>query len=389
MPQAFLNNSIVILLTIVSVCSSPRPSLFVIAAGLLMVLCSYASFEDKTDRRITAVRLLLMGAYAVLSGSFIGFAVFLLADELRALYRVLVSIGLYLAVSALPAAQSGQTFAVTMIRAMLLASLLAALYAIKRAVFAVQNRQARDADRLRTSNLNELHARQLNEQLIRSHYMADKNARLLERENISRSIHNSVGHSITAAIMTLDAADLLYDVRPEDARKKMQDANERIRGSLDSIRRAVRLLDEDSPAIAAADLKGQMRDIIDNFQMDSERRVQFDFGELSDECPILHEHAEFLTGALEELLSNGVRHGRADFFTVLLTGDNAHIRLSVSDNGTSDFDGENSDRRIANGFGLKKMISYADRCGGKAEFANANGFRAVVELPLPSPTDKD
>ena len=41
----------------------------------------------------------------------------------------------------------------------------------------------------------------------------------------------------------------------EDARKRMNDANTRIRGSLESIRRAVRVLDEESAGIAADDLK--------------------------------------------------------------------------------------------------------------------------------------
>ena len=68
---------------------------------------------------------------------------------------------------------------------------------------------------IQNSNLNEMHEKRLNQELTKQNYLADKNARLVERENISRNIHNSVGHSITAAIMTLDAADMLYDVMVE------------------------------------------------------------------------------------------------------------------------------------------------------------------------------
>ena len=96
-----------------------------------------------------------------------------------------------------------------------------------------EKKNANEKQRVIQSNISELHEKRLNEQLIMQKIVDEKNARLLERENTSRNIHNSVGHSITAAIMTLDAADMLYDVRPEEARKKMNDANSRIRGSLE------------------------------------------------------------------------------------------------------------------------------------------------------------
>ena len=43
---------------------------------------------------------------------------------------------------------------------------------------------------------------------------------------------------------------------------------------------------------------------------------------------------------------------------------------------------ENEKKRLEQGFGLKKILSYAERCGGYAEFSNEDGFRSVVELPV-------
>jgi hypothetical protein len=54
----------------------------------------------------------------------------------------------------------------------------------------------------------------------------------------------------------------------------------------------------------------------------------------------------------------------------------------VSDNGTSDFSNANSNVKIENGFGLKKIISYTEKCGGMCGFCNENGFQSVVELPI-------
>ncbi|MDE6567524.1 MAG: hypothetical protein K2K70_07310 [Lachnospiraceae bacterium] len=246
----------------------------------------------------------------------------------------------------------------------------------------IEKRKASENEKLTASNISEMHEKRLNERLVMQNFLAEKNARLVERENISRNIHNSVGHSITAAIMTLDAADVLYDVRPEEARKRMNDANERIRGSLESIRRAVRVLDEDSTEILSGDLKCEMENIINEFVMDTSIRVEQDFSQLMDDIRIPHDHAVFLTGALQEMLTNGVRHGKASEFVVILFGDTAHIRIEVSDNGQSDFDSRNSESRIEKGFGIRKIISYVEKCGGKTVFVNNNGFKGMIELPI-------
>lgn len=230
--------------------------------------------------------------------------------------------------------------------------------------------------------VNEMYEKKLNQELTIKNYLADKNARLEERENISRNIHNSVGHSITAAIMTLEAADLLFDTAPEKAREKLNLAKERIHGSLASIRHAVRVLDEETTLVSMEDFTAQLLAITDNFCMDTTLQILNDFSHAGDNLSLPHEHAEFLTGALEELLSNGVRHGKATRFTVHLITDSGHIKLKVSDNGTSDFSKTNEEEKIRQGFGLKKLISYAGRCGGTASFENKTGFTAELTLPV-------
>ncbi len=63
-------------------------------------------------------------------------------------------------------------------------------------------------------------------------------------------------------------------------------------------------------------------------------------------------------------------------------GDSGHVKLVVSDYGYSDFSAFNRNQRIENGFGLKKMIAYAEKCGGKTKLENNNGFKLTVELPV-------
>lgn len=232
------------------------------------------------------------------------------------------------------------------------------------------------------SAINELNQKKMNSELLMKNYLADKNARFEERENISRNIHNSVGHTITAAILTLDAADMLYDTQPERAREKMCAANEKIHGSLDAIRHAVRVLDADTTFVSVIDLIFMLKEVFNNFIIDTQIRIRDNFDNIKDNIMISHEHTEFLTGAVGEALSNGVRHGKADLFTVILTFDSNHLQISITDNGVSDFSIDNQNERIKNGFGLKKISSYLSKCGGKVEFVNVNGFKITMSLPL-------
>lgn len=401
---ALFNNFFVIIMTLVCVMKASNPVIFLMSAGLLMIFIT----AEEMNVNMTAAKLIAAVCFAF-SGSF--FAAFIIAavmDRLSPVKRALLSIFLYSAFFAYRAISGaeetdGRNMALFLLRLVLIFILTLLPSFAKQLLLSFKKKAEADRDIIRKSNISEIHERQLNYELAKQNFLAEKNARLVERENISRNIHNSVGHSITAAIMTLDAADMLYDVKPDEARKKMNDANERIRGSLDSIRRAVRTLDEEGKPVPLSDLISDFNGIIDEFVMDTRIKVdriwKYDNDSLTtkgiDENSdallkqgvphgqgIPHEHAEFLTGVLQELLTNGVKHGNADYFIVTLTGDSAHLKLSVKDNGHSDFNEENSRLKIENGFGIKKIQSYAKRMGGKTEFRNDDGFRAAVELPL-------
>ena len=380
MTYAILDDIIIIMLTIVSVFTSRFLGLFIVAAGLLMVLKTYETFMEDRSKALFVLDFILVTIFAVLSGGFAGFIVFYLLKMVREYVRVILGVGLFLTAAWI--LYKDMSLAMWIVKNLLLVTAFLILMLFPYLMECIEKRKVQENEKLTASNISEMLEKRLNEQLVMQGFMAEKNARLVERENISRNIHNSVGHSITAAIMTLEAADELYDVRPEEARKRMNDARERIHGSLESIRRAVRVLDEDDVEILAGDLKCEMENIINEFVMDTNICVNQNFGQLVEDIRIPHDHAVFLTGALQEMLTNGVKHGNADEFVVILLGDIAHVRLEVLDNGNSDFDLSNGKSRIENGFGIKKIISYVEKCGGKTAFVNDNGFRGMVELSI-------
>jgi len=380
MLHTIIDNLIIVLLTLLCVFRCSNPAWFIIVAGVLMVITTMTSLDEDKGKVAFIIRFFVVLLYALLSQSLVGFVAFYLLDELKNSVRLIASVALYIIINMLIIKEPATAHII--VGAIILAVSLAIVLGIKLMFAKYEERKIADKNILMRSNISEMHEKRANRELLKQSYLAQKNARLLERENISRNIHNSVGHSITAAVMTLDAADMLYDVKPEDARKKMNEANERIRGSLESIRQAVRVLDSETDGVIASDLKAAMKDIVKEFVMDTSIEADELYQELPDEVNVSHEHSEFLTGVLMELLTNGVKHGTATYFKVVLKGDAGHIRLSVEDNGNSDYNVENSQLKLQQGFGLKKIVSYVQRCGGEATFANEDGFKAVVELPM-------
>lgn len=371
---------IITFLAILGLFYSKAPVFLIMAAAVLMILITYQSICEEKEKGIIMADLALMSVFAVLSGNFTGFLVFFFLKDIKVSVRICIGTLLFLFVQLVIYRNMPVAMCILLTIVLIFSFLaLGLLYGIMEQA---EKRKIKENERVTASNISELHEKRLNKQLVMQKFVDERNARLLERENISRNIHNSVGHSITAAIMTLDAADMLYDVKPDEARKKVQDANNRIRDSLASIRRAVRVLDDDNAELTAGELKAELDTLITKFIMDTGIEIYQSDKELEDDTKLPHDYVVFLTGVLQEALTNGVKHGHASEFVVFLTGDSAHVKLVVSDNGYSDFSAFNRNQRIENGFGLKKMIAYAEKCGGKTKLENNNGFKLTVELPV-------
>lgn len=368
-----------IALIIWAVVESPYPYYCILAASLLLILFSIRSLNE-TENLILQIGQLLLSMLFCISAS--GFLCFLLFIEFRSSkwkrFRIFLPAILFAAISF---AGQKRRLAEVIVQVLCLVVLSAVIYGIEALVDNYIDAKSQIAQTVTITAVNEMYQRKLNQELRLKNYLIDKNARLEERETISRNIHNRVGHSITAAIMTLDAADMLLATQPEQAREKINIANERIHEGLESIRHAVRVLDTGIVYVSTVDFIRELQEIIDNFVMDTQIKIRTDFPEQSEQ-QIPHEHTEFLTGALQELLTNGVKHGRADFFEVSVIMDSGHIRLSVSNNEKNSIQKKTQGSLIEQGYGLKKIVSYVQRCGGTTYITDDNGWRTEITLPF-------
>ncbi|MCR2806593.1 sensor histidine kinase [Paenibacillus soyae] len=202
---------------------------------------------------------------------------------------------------------------------------------------------------------------------------------LEERNRIAYEIHDVVGHTLTAAIVQLEATKTLAERDGGIPEGKLDMLSGLVRKGLDDIRKSVRLLKtEEAPALS---LEESLRELIQYTEDTMDIRVEADIriphgfalGKLSEQV---------LYHALQEGLTNGIRHGRCSRFrfTLQLEGELLKFRL-VSDGEPF---GEASP-----GFGLSAMKERAELLGGTVSIRSSSaddgspcGCELSIELPV-------
>lgn len=180
-----------------------------------------------------------------------------------------------------------------------------------------------------------------------------------ERNRIAREIHDTAGHSMTTVIMQTEAAKLLIDDDPAEAKNRIISANVQARNALEQMRESVHLL---AGRVQTKPLKDEVEEIIAATIDGTDLKARFDLDDVHPSAEVYR----FIVNSLKELLSNGIRHGKATAFYVELKGGDG-ISLLVSDNG-----GGVSDD-VKEGFGLRGIRENAEKLGGTCNFTSEDG----------------
>ena len=213
-----------------------------------------------------------------------------------------------------------------------------------------------------------------NEKLIKANAELKTVAVLEERQRIAKDIHDTAGHSITTVIMQTEAAKLVIDSDPEDAKRKILAANLQAKHALEELRESVHLL---SGTEAKPTPKEALMRIIHESSDGTDITIRSDI----DDIPLCDAKTRFLCNSLKEGISNGLRHGGANAFWFELKKKDHDLRFLLSDNG------KGADlTRMQEGFGLSGMHRRAESLGGTVWFEaeEGEGFEIHILLPCDS-----
>ncbi|QGQ97909.1 sensor histidine kinase [Paenibacillus psychroresistens] len=213
-----------------------------------------------------------------------------------------------------------------------------------------------------------------NEQLRIASIELERKAKLQERTRISREIHDSVGHTLTSAITGLQTATHAIGKSHYSLAIEMIDrTKDSILRGLDDVRTSVHLLRENIPG---DHFIPELTALLDETR--KQTNVQIDY-EIDTTMPELTPMIELtIYRALQEGLTNGIRHGSSTFFQFSLTYRAEHIQFILSDNGETS-------SPIAHGFGLNAMKERVEEVGGKMSISNkhtTNGVKLEITIPF-------
>ncbi len=212
---------------------------------------------------------------------------------------------------------------------------------------------------------------QSKKELEKAYEAAAEVAALEERQRIAKDIHDTAGHSLTTVIMQTESAKRMIETNPEEAKGKIIAANLQAKTTLERLRESVHLLSGNTEGVT---LKGALEAVIHESTDGTGIIIRSEIADMV----VSPSKNRFLTGALREGISNGLRHGNATAFWFELKEENGKIHFLLSDNGKG-----LSESEWKLGFGLTSMRERASSFGGEVQFISEEeeGFEIHITVP--------
>ncbi|WP_256759510.1 sensor histidine kinase [Cohnella sp. WQ 127256] len=194
---------------------------------------------------------------------------------------------------------------------------------------------------------------------------------LEERSRMSKEMHDTLGHSFIALIMSLDAAIALLDKSPNLAKEKLI----RIRGlteqNLDEMRDIVHKMGEE----VNISLVSHAERLINDFREYTGTAIQLTLK--GTERTIPFDVRQSIIRVIQESFTNALKHGKATEIELSLHFSPSTLRVSIQNNGIP-LD------KIEYGFGLTTMKNRIEMLGGTFSISAlaVTGAEVRCEIPL-------
>jgi signal transduction histidine kinase len=200
-----------------------------------------------------------------------------------------------------------------------------------------------------------------------------------ERTRLARELHDTIGQSLTAIIMTTAAVE--NNLPPDflSGKKKLANVRDIARQALQELRNLIfnlrpETLDDLGLALA---LRSQAKKHLEPAGI----QTRFKVAGLKDRLPAEVEIAVFRV--VQEAITNIVRHAQASAADISLTKENGRLIIRVEDDGVG-FDTASLPRGDQKGWGLRGMEERITMLGGEFYVGPraSDGTLVLAEVPL-------
>ncbi|MCX7923622.1 MAG: sensor histidine kinase [Clostridia bacterium] len=195
-----------------------------------------------------------------------------------------------------------------------------------------------------------------------------------ERTRMAREIHDTLAHTLTAAIVQMEACKKLIDVDLSRAREEIINAQQLTRDGLNDVKRTIKalrpqMLENRSFFEAVLTLIKDTRQNT-NVQVDLNKNISMDLKlEAATEVALFR--------IIQESITNSIRHGNASRIRVDINHEANLLKIHIGDDGKGC-------SYIKKGYGLRGITERIEALQGVVKFSSleGKGFETSIQIPL-------
>ncbi|XRQ12591.1 sensor histidine kinase [Actinomadura welshii] len=210
-----------------------------------------------------------------------------------------------------------------------------------------------------------------------------------ERVRIARELHDLVAHQITLANAQASVAAHLFDTRPEQTRKSLQELIDTTGNALDDLRATVGLLRRSGDAAEPAEPAPGLSRLPTLLQSFRRAGLEVSFHQEGTSRPLPPGVDLTAYRIVQEALTNVTKHAGTESARVDLTWNRDRVTVTVTDDGGGARTAPDAARDRPPGYGLIGMRERATAVGGRLSAGRRpeGGFFVSTDLPLPPARD--
>jgi signal transduction histidine kinase len=193
---------------------------------------------------------------------------------------------------------------------------------------------------------------------------------LKERNRISREIHDSVGHTLSTAIIQLSAMEAIAEKENSSMKDMVGNLRGFINESFQDVKRAVRELKPDEYDNYQGILR--LQEVCKNFERMSGVQVKVIISK--GDWNLSTKQVNHLYRMTQEILSNSLKHGKANMVKVIMNFTDDEFVISFSDNGVG------TDNIVESGLGLKSIRERVEEIDGIVDMKSSKGNGFFVKV---------
>jgi signal transduction histidine kinase len=223
--------------------------------------------------------------------------------------------------------------------------------------------------------INEQHKlKRTNKELQLAYIKLMNNAIEKERLRMAREIHDTLAHTLTAAIVQLEAGKRLVGIDKDRAIAEIDKAQNVTRDGLNEVKRTIKALRPQK--MENSNFFEALKIMIDEFEANTGTAIEVI--QPSDKLLKLSPTTEVgLFRVIQESLTNSVRHGNAQNILVEILAFENHLNVMIKDDGKGC-------TTVKKGYGLQGIMERVGEMKGNVQFitSSGKGFETKIDICL-------